>query len=98
MNLKSSTHVVCTQVGGHFPMVCLDEKTLCKPLSEREHLIYTTMPEVLAPFVPAFHGLMSVQVRETEDGFIELIGHPPPQFQSTPKNSTRYKRLSFDVP
>ena len=45
-------------------MVCLDEKTLCKPLSEREHLIYTTMPEVLAPFVPAFHGLMSVQVRE----------------------------------
>ena len=79
-------------------MVCLDEKTLCKPLSEREHLIYTTMPEVLAPFVPAFHGLMSVQVRETEDGFIELIGHPPPQFQSTPKNSTRYKLLSSDVP
>ena len=25
------------QVGGHFPMVCLDHLTLCKPLSEREH-------------------------------------------------------------
>ena len=26
-----------TQVGGHFPIVCLDGTTVCKPLNDREH-------------------------------------------------------------
>ena len=25
------------QVGGHFPIVCLDGTTVCKPLNDREH-------------------------------------------------------------
>ena len=37
------------QVGGHFPMVTLggERRTVCKPLNEREHRFYTTMPNVL---------------------------------------------------
>ena len=76
-------------------MVCLDDQTLCKPMSEREHLIYTTMPDVLRPFVPAFHGVMKVHVREKEDGYIELIGHPPPQFRRSQATKPYQKRLSL---
>ncbi len=35
------------QVGGHFPMVTLDEDTVCKPLNDREHKFYRTLPAAL---------------------------------------------------
>ena len=76
------------QVGGHFPMVCLDDQTVCKPINERERVIYQTIPEKLKPFVPVFHGVMKVEVRDREDGYITLTGHPPPQYLApTPDGS-----------
>ncbi len=35
------------QVGGHFPMVTLDDDTVCKPLNEREYKFYKTLPNLL---------------------------------------------------
>ena len=76
-------------------MVCLDDDTLCKPMSEREHLIYSGMPEVLRPFVPAFRGVMKVQVREKEDGYIELIGHPTPELTRASTSDTGWVPFEF---
>ena len=44
------------QVGGHFPMACLAKQTVCKPLNEREHLFYKTLPKILTPYVPRYEG------------------------------------------
>ena len=65
------------QVGGHFPMVCLDTDTVCKPLKDREHKFYKSMPSVLKPFVPSYEGTMKVETTEDEDGYITLRGLPP---------------------
>ena len=48
-----------------------------RPLNPGENSLSNTV--VLRPFVPAFRGVMKVQVREKVDGYIELIGHPPPE-------------------
>ena len=45
------------QVGGHFPMACLAKQTVCKPLNEREHLFYKTLPKILTPYVPRYEGM-----------------------------------------
>ena len=29
------------QVGGHFPIICLDGTTVCKPLNDREHRFWS---------------------------------------------------------
>jgi len=68
------------QVGGHFPIVCLDGTTVCKPLNDREHKFYQTMPDVLKPFAPSFEGTMKVETAEDEEGYIMLRGQPPPNY------------------
>jgi inositol-hexakisphosphate kinase len=68
------------QVGGHFPIVCLDGTTVCKPLNDREHRFYKTMANGLKPFAPAFEGTMKVETAEDEDGYITLRGQPPPHY------------------
>ena len=83
------------QVGGHIPMVCLDADTVCKPLIEREHKFYRSLPESLKPFTPQFEGLMHIEIQANPDGCIALTGNPP----SSHKNliapgdkETKYKR------
>ena len=65
------------QVGGHIPMVCLDADTVCKPLIEREHRFYRTLPESLKRFTPQFEGLMHIEMKANPDGCIALTGNPP---------------------
>jgi len=68
------------QVGGHFPMVTLDVDTVCKPLNEREHKFYRSLPRALRPFAPNFGGTMQVEASEDDRGYIVLRGQPPPQY------------------
>jgi hypothetical protein len=49
----------------------------CKPLNDREHNFYRTLPHVLHPFTPKFEGVMSVAMHEDENGYITLMGTPP---------------------
>ena len=65
------------QVGGHIPMVCLDADTVCKPLIEREHRFYRSIPESLKRFTPRFEGLMHIEMKAKPDGCIALRGNPP---------------------
>ena len=68
------------QVGGHFPMICLDDEIVCKPLNDREHKFYKTLPRQLKPFAPNFEGTMRVETAEDPDGYITLRGKPPPGY------------------
>lgn len=45
------------QVGGHQSVLCWDNTTVCKPYSEKEHVIYEHIPDSLRGFVPAYRGL-----------------------------------------
>ena len=65
------------QVGGHFPMVCLDEDVVCKPLNEREHRFYRTLAPELRPYAPGYEGTMKVEASEDSEGYITLKGRPP---------------------
>ena len=65
------------QVGGSIPMVCLDADTVCKPLIEREHRFYKSLPESLKRFTPQFEGLMHIEMQANPDGCIALTGTPP---------------------
>ena len=38
-------------------MACLAKQTVCKPLNEREHLFYKTLPKILTPYVPRYEGM-----------------------------------------
>ncbi len=58
--------------------MCLGGLTVCKPLNDREHRFYKTMPSGLKPFAPAFEGTIQVEAAEDEDGYITLRGRPPP--------------------
>ena len=49
----------------------------CKPLNDREHNFYRTLPLVLHPYTPKFEGIMSVALHEDENGYITLMGTPP---------------------
>jgi len=65
------------QVGGHIPMVCLDADTVCKPLIEREHRFYRSLPESLKRFAPRFEGLMHIEML-TQTGVLLLPESPLP--------------------
>lgn len=44
------------QVGGHTQLMLLDQRTVAKPLIQRELLFYLNIPRDLRPFVPAYKG------------------------------------------
>ena len=69
------------QVGGHSPLFCLDQGTVCKPYEEQEHCFYTNMPDSLLPFTPRFKGSMEVNIVEDQRGYITLTGLPPNSFR-----------------
>ena len=79
------------QVGGHIPMVCLDADTVCKPLIEREHRFYRSLPESLKRFTPKFEGLMHIEMQANSDGCIALTGNPPSSSKARQRNTKRMK-------
>ena len=79
------------QVGGHIPMVCLDADTVCKPLIEREHRFYRSLPESLKRFAPRFEGLMHIEMQANSDGCIALTGKPPTSTHSKRRSTKRMK-------
>lgn len=44
------------QVGGHYTMMQLDDKTVCKPLNATEQRFYEQVPLELRQFVPRYEG------------------------------------------
>ena len=44
------------QVGGHSCILTLHNDIVCKPLNQREHQFYETMPSELEDFTPQYKG------------------------------------------
>jgi inositol-hexakisphosphate kinase len=50
------------QVGGHSSILCLDERTVCKPLIKQELNFYESLPKSLKRFTPEYRGVVQVQI------------------------------------
>lgn len=70
-------------------MLCLDDRTVCKPIVEREQHFYETLPESLKTFTPKYYGIIKVHLIEDED-YIMLAATLPNQY--TPHSSSGFKR------
>lgn len=55
-NFNAILHPLDHQVGGHTQLMLLDQRTVAKPLIQRELLFYLNIPRDLRPFVPAYKG------------------------------------------
>ncbi|XP_068951881.1 inositol hexakisphosphate kinase 2 [Petaurus breviceps papuanus] len=64
------------QVGGHSCVLRFNESTICKPLIQREHQFYETLPTEMRKFTPQYKGVVSVSFEEDEDGNLCLIAYP----------------------
>ncbi|NXH46474.1 IP6K2 kinase, partial [Dicaeum eximium] len=64
------------QVGGHSCVLRFNDKTICKPLIQREHQFYETLPTEMRKFTPQYEGVVSVSFEEDEDGNLCLIAYP----------------------
>eukprot|EP00096_Caligus_rogercresseyi_P004298 TRINITY_DN1850_c0_g1_i2.p1 TRINITY_DN1850_c0_g1~~TRINITY_DN1850_c0_g1_i2.p1 ORF type:complete len:359 (-),score=119.27 TRINITY_DN1850_c0_g1_i2:206-1282(-) len=71
------------QVGGHFPLVSLDDFTLCKPLNLKELQFYQNLPDSLTPFTPSYKGTMRAFACEDDQGYISIVGTPPPSLEKS---------------
>lgn len=45
------------QVGGHSCVLRFNDKTICKPLIQREHQFYETLPAEMCKFTPQYEGM-----------------------------------------
>ncbi|XP_043934521.1 inositol hexakisphosphate kinase 2 [Protopterus annectens] len=64
------------QVGGHSCVLCFNEKTLCKPLIQRECQFYESLPSDMQKFTPKYKGVVSVNFEEDGHGNLSLIAYP----------------------
>ncbi|KAF7249637.1 Inositol hexakisphosphate kinase 2 [Varanus komodoensis] len=48
------------QVGGHSSVLRFNDKTICKPLIQREHQFYETLPAEMRKFTPQYEGPRAV--------------------------------------
>ncbi|XP_025931283.1 inositol hexakisphosphate kinase 2 isoform X2 [Apteryx rowi] len=64
------------QVGGHSCVLRFNDKIICKPLIQREHQFYETLPTEMRKFTPQYEGVVSVSFEEDEDGNLCLIAYP----------------------
>lgn len=55
------------QVGGHNCVLLYDEKTICKPLDEQEHRVYSKIPDGLKEFIPKIKGVVKVHYERIGD-------------------------------
>nr|XP_033782122.1 inositol hexakisphosphate kinase 2 [Geotrypetes seraphini]XP_033782123.1 inositol hexakisphosphate kinase 2 [Geotrypetes seraphini] len=74
------------QVGGHSCVLRFNDKTICKPLIQREHQFYETLPTEIRRFTPQYKGVVSVSFEEDEDGNLCLIAYPLNGDQSNLEN------------
>lgn len=49
------------QVGGHSCVLRFNDKTICKPLIQREHQFYETLPTEMRKFTPQYEGKSAVR-------------------------------------
>nr|AFK10665.1 inositol hexaphosphate kinase 2 [Callorhinchus milii] len=64
------------QVGGHSSVLRFNDTTICKPLIQREHQFYETLPPEMRRFTPQYKGVISVSFEEDEEGNLSLIAYP----------------------
>ncbi|XP_078517913.1 inositol hexakisphosphate kinase 2 isoform X1 [Lissotriton helveticus] len=64
------------QVGGHSCVLRFNDKTICKPLIQREHQFYETLPTEIRKFTPQYKGVVSVSFEGSEEGNLCLIAYP----------------------
>ena len=49
------------QVGGHSSILCLDERTVCKPLIKQELKFYESLPHSMRRFTAEHRGVVEVR-------------------------------------
>ena len=83
------------QVSGHYPMVRLNVDTVCKPLNQREHGFYSSIPTQLAKFTAGFYGVMKLETKEDEEGYICIKGMPPQDYEDKVSSWYSFSFLSI---
>ncbi|ODN05165.1 Inositol hexakisphosphate kinase 1, partial [Orchesella cincta] len=86
------------QVGGHSSILCLDERTVCKPLIKQELRFYETLPTSMKKFTPEYRGVVQVRFEEDKDGYITVAAYAPKSFRyhaSTSKKRSKSRRIKL---
>lgn len=67
------------QVGGHSCVLRFNESTICKPLIQREHQFYETLPTEMRKFTPQYKGKRPAGERcwLSISCLILLLSYPP---------------------
>ncbi|ODN05168.1 Inositol hexakisphosphate kinase 1, partial [Orchesella cincta] len=84
------------QVGGHSSILCLDERTVCKPLIKQELKFYEKLPTCMKKFTPEYRGVVQVRFEEDPDGYITVAAYPPKSFRyqvSSKKKPNKSRRI-----
>jgi len=84
------------QVSGRAAILSLDKTTVCKPLNNREHRFYTSLPANIKQFTPRFKGIVNVNVEESSDGSIALTAYPSKLEEETSTDQMTCKESSHD--
>uniref|UniRef100_A0A803KDD9 Kinase n=1 Tax=Xenopus tropicalis TaxID=8364 RepID=A0A803KDD9_XENTR len=66
------------QVGGHSCVLRFNDKTICKPLIQREHLFYETLPAEIRKFTPQYKAVPFCAWKQ----WAELLQYLPSYCQS----------------
>lgn len=78
-------------------MLCLDGRTVCKPLVEKELQFYETLPEPLKRVAPTFYGVLQVKILPEDDCYVALIASPPERYSPKVTNNKQYVTKSTDL-
>lgn len=85
------------QVGGRSAILALGE-CICKPINEREFLFYESLDRcapLLKAFVPKYNGIIAVQFKENQDGYLTITAKPSKVLLEKSKPSTPTSTTSF---
>jgi len=82
------------QVGGHNCMLKYDDKTLCKPLNEQEHVVYSNTPDSLKEFFPNFYGVVTVRFEKNGD---KILCYAMPLDCSYCKDENRFRNYLLAI-
>ncbi|CAG7837856.1 unnamed protein product [Allacma fusca] len=84
--------IYCHQVGGHSSILCLDERTVCKPLIKQELKFYEMLPSSMKKFTPEYRGVVQVRFEEDQDGYIRVAAYPPKSFRYKMSSSEKTQK------
>ncbi|XP_078465825.1 inositol hexakisphosphate kinase 2-like isoform X1 [Lampetra planeri] len=62
-------------VGGHACVLRFNDTTICKPLLQREHQVYESLPPDIACFAPQYKGTVSLNIEE-RNGERYFVNYP----------------------